>query len=58
MVKGAGHHIYADKAEEFNTSVNKICRGVDQEQEQGFRSVQSPTESCFVRNSLTLEHIL
>ncbi|KAI0229102.1 1-acylglycerol-3-phosphate O-acyltransferase ABHD5 [Lamellibrachia satsuma] len=42
VIKGAGHHIYADKAEEFNTSINRICRMVDQEQEQGFSAFTFP----------------
>ena len=35
VIKGAGHHLFADKVDEFNNIVNRICRLVDQEQEQG-----------------------
>ena len=29
IIKGAGHHVYADKPVEFNNEVNKICDDVD-----------------------------
>ena len=31
LVSGAGHHVYADKPDEFNDIVGKICRRVDEE---------------------------
>ena len=29
MIRGAGHHVYADRADAFNDSVNRICQLVD-----------------------------
>ncbi|GBM46701.1 1-acylglycerol-3-phosphate O-acyltransferase ABHD5 [Araneus ventricosus] len=29
LIQGAGHHVYADKADEFNEVVSKICKTVD-----------------------------
>ncbi|XP_071820366.1 (Lyso)-N-acylphosphatidylethanolamine lipase-like [Apostichopus japonicus] len=29
FIKGAGHHVYADKAEEFNSVINKICHNIN-----------------------------
>ncbi|XP_013387926.1 protein ABHD4-like [Lingula anatina] len=31
IIKGAGHHVYAEKPEEFNTLVRKLCKTVDEE---------------------------
>ena len=29
VISGAGHHVYADQAENFNSTVNKICDMAD-----------------------------
>ena len=31
IIEGGGHHVYFDKPEEFNNSVEKICQTVDNE---------------------------
>ncbi len=31
MIKGAGHHVYADKCDEFNSLVLKACESADNE---------------------------
>ena len=31
IIKGAGHHVYADRPREFNVLVEEICRAVDEE---------------------------
>lgn len=31
VIEGGGHHVYFDKPEEFNDSVEKICQAVDEE---------------------------
>lgn len=31
MVRGAGHHVYADRYDFFNMLVNKACQGVDKQ---------------------------
>lgn len=31
VVRGAGHHVYADKSEEFNSIVNNVCEKMDEE---------------------------
>lgn len=33
FVKGAGHHVYADRADNFNDVVNKICNDIDSNSE-------------------------
>jgi len=33
MVKGGGHHVYADCPEIFNESIEKICQMVDEDTE-------------------------
>lgn len=33
MIQGAGHHVYADKKEQFNQLVLKACRVSDEEEE-------------------------
>ena len=39
MIRGAGHHVYADQAAQFNSSVNRVCLLVDQQFDM---STQSP----------------
>jgi len=31
VIKGAGHHVYADKCDEFNSLVLKACESADNE---------------------------
>ena len=31
VIEGGGHHVYFDKPEEFNNSVEKICQAIDEE---------------------------
>ncbi|XP_064640660.1 (Lyso)-N-acylphosphatidylethanolamine lipase-like isoform X2 [Lineus longissimus] len=35
LIKGAGHHVYADRAEAFNSLVNKVCDSVDERNDRG-----------------------
>ena len=43
VIKGAGHHVYADRPSEFNAEVNRICRLVDEAEDQ---LPNTATESC------------
>ena len=31
LIRGGGHHVYADRPAEFNESVEKICQMVDED---------------------------
>ena len=34
IIEGGGHHVYFDKPEEFNDSVENICQAIDEETNQ------------------------
>ena len=55
MVRGSGHHVYADKADEFNNLVRKICRQVDsnsQRSRQNSTTVQENVASNSLSDSI------
>jgi len=39
IIKGAGHHIYADQPSEFSTHVNDICDKVESEKDMDLLSL-------------------
>lgn len=67
IIKGAGHHVYADQADDFNQLVGEICDGVDDRvnndaesaatvrenlNDSGFRSLVTSNRSSSTASSL------